>query len=135
MQAQLAYYTGKSLTLDERNAARQWRQYCNSLEDMQQDGWVDTKVDQAKRLIRQRRDSNDKTAINALINSGALEILVNDWTLRAEGDAAAHPGLLKQDDVGGYRAAIHAIGNEEHEKYLTGCIAYLSDVGKSSESP
>ena len=84
-QAQLAYCTRLSTTPEERDAAKLWRQYCSTLLDVSREGWVDTKVDQAKRFIREKRYVKDITATNALIDSGALELLVNDWALRSLG--------------------------------------------------
>lgn len=86
---------------------------------------MDTKVDQAKRFIREKRGAKDITATNALIESGALELLVNDWVVRSKGDEAAHPGPLEKVDLERYKLAIAAVGDEEQERHLTGCILYL----------
>lgn len=130
-QAQLAYCTSLSTTSEEREATKLWRRYCHSLIDVSGDGRVNTKVDQAKKFIRENRSAKDVTNTNALIQSGALEILVNDWDLRSEGDVAAHPGPLKKDDVEGYKLAIAAVGNDVTEGQLTGCISYVITVGSS----
>ncbi|KDR77300.1 hypothetical protein GALMADRAFT_246647, partial [Galerina marginata CBS 339.88] len=131
-QAKLAYSTGLSTTPGERNdkATYLWRQYCDTLVDERKDKWENTRVEQAKKFIREKRNEKDRTATDALMKSGALEILVNDWDLRSvSGGAAQHPDPLKKDEVDGYRLAIAAVGNEVEEQQLTGCVSYVFTVG------
>lgn len=127
IQGKLAYYTGLSNSSTEREAAMKWRQYCDSLVVLANRQW-DDKEAQAKRLIRSKRTVDGIRAINGLMKSGALKLLVDDTNLRSVGDAAAHPGPITKDNVKGYENAVHAhVSAEGHWGVaLNACITFLS---------
>jgi hypothetical protein len=88
------------------------------------------KATQAQGLIMKSLNINnprDMQAAMALLQSGALDLLVDDSKLRSAGDAAAHPGPLTNENVAGYRVAIkaHVDGNGEWGPALNACIIFL----------
>ncbi|KAF8904774.1 hypothetical protein CPB84DRAFT_656197 [Gymnopilus junonius] len=135
VQAQLAYSTISTTKLDERDAIKRWRRYCSTLTNLS----FSDKLFKVEQHIRSNRKPEDVTATNGLIASGALAILIDDSSLRAIGDAAAHPGPVTKANERGYRDAIDsilshavAVNKPDLERHLKACVDYLLLVSGSS---
>ncbi len=85
-QAKLAYCTKLAPAgATEHEASIIWRNKVATMDP-------EAKVAEATALIIKNRDEIDKPATDTLIASGALQLIVNNKTLRLLENTSAHPG-------------------------------------------
>ncbi|PPQ87235.1 hypothetical protein CVT25_004085 [Psilocybe cyanescens] len=124
-QASLAYFTGITPRYNERNSSKQWRAKFNHRS-------VEQRVNAAKDYISKNiQVPAHKTAIDTLVASGALNVLVDDGNLRTTGDDAAHPGPLTSENAQEYRTVVSYVKELAYEEniglkgHLDACIDFL----------
>lgn len=88
---------------------------------------------QAATLIRVKRSENDQaaTASEALVSSGALDLLVDGSRICRRFDYDAHPGPLQRANTEGFRIAVTSHADAEGDQVLgnhpTACLAFFEE--------
>lgn len=90
----------------------------------------------AKMITAALRSKQPPNTIEELIESGVLEILINDKALCTVGDRAAHPGAVTEDNGNSYMIAVNsyakAEGDETLGTRLKACAMFLLQHSSST---